>query len=145
MAAKDNAITLLKQDHRDVEGLFERFDAASGLKEQRKIATEICDSLRLHARVEEKLFYPAARKAVETGDLLDEAEVEHGSTKRLIEQIESGELSPEQFRANVTVLKEYVEHHVKEEEGELFKQVRASKLDLDALGAKMREMKSQEA
>lgn len=143
MARKDNAIALLKQDHRDVEGLFERFEAASGIKQQQKIAAEICATLRLHAEVEEQVFYPAARKAIKDSELLDEAEVEHDSARHLMEQIESGGLSTEQFHASVIVLKEYVEHHVKEEEGELFKQAKASDLDLDALGEEILEMKSE--
>ncbi len=143
MASKTDAIAILKQDHRDVEDLFEQFEDAATLSQQQKIAGQICEALRLHAEVEEEIFYPAAREAIEDSDLIDEAEVEHGSAKMLMEQIESGNLTPEMFRANVMVLKEYIQHHVEEEEKEIFKQVKASKLDLEALGEEIEMAKGE--
>jgi hemerythrin superfamily protein len=144
MARKSDAISLLKQDHREVEALFEQFEGASTKKQQEKIAAEICAALRLHAEVEESIFYPAVRAAISETDLVDEAEVEHDSVKYLMDQIESGELSPDMFRANVKVLKEYVEHHVKEEEKEMFPQAKSSGVDLDALGEEIEAMKSEQ-
>jgi hemerythrin superfamily protein len=93
--------------------------------------------LTVHATVEEEIFYPAAREIVEEQDLLDEAEVEHASAKDLIAQIQDMQPEEDLFDAKVKVLGEYIAHHVKEEEKELFPKVRRSKLDLHALGAEM--------
>ncbi len=142
MASKTDALALLKQDHDDVKALFKRFDATSTDKQRRPIATQICDALRLHAEVEEDIFYPAMRAAIAETDLVDEAEVEHQSVKYLISQIEDENLSSEMFRANVTVLKEYVEHHVTEEEQEMFPKAKAAKVDLAELGKAMMAAKA---
>jgi hemerythrin superfamily protein len=145
MARKKDAISLLTQDHREVEALFDRFESGSGAKTRLKIAQDICASLRLHARAEEEIFYPAAREAIDESDLVDEAEVEHDTAKYLMERIESGELDEDGLRAHVMVLKEYVAHHVEEEEQELFKQVRDTDLDLAALGEEIEALKSEAA
>lgn len=145
MARKKDAISLLTQDHRDVEALFDRFESGSGAKTRLKLAQEICTALRLHARVEEEIFYPAAREAIDETDLVAEAEVEHDSAKYLMDRIDSGDLDEEALRAHVMVLKEYVAHHVEEEEEELFKQVRETDLDLEALGEEIEAMKEEAA
>lgn len=131
-----NAIDLLEADHREVEGLFKKFEGASGDAEKRALAIGICTALKVHARLEEDLFYPAAAEAVEA-DLLQEAQVEHASAKDLISQIEMGAPGEALFDARVKVLSEYVAHHVEEEEGELFPRCRKGGLDLDALGRRM--------
>ena len=99
--------------------------------------------LTVHAQIEEEIFYPAAQDAIKEPDLVDEATVEHASAKDLIAQIESSEPSDELFDAKVKVLGEYIDHHVKEEESEMFPQVRKAKLDLDALGAQLQERKGE--
>jgi hemerythrin superfamily protein len=122
MAAND-AIALLKADHKEVAEMLERFGTARSTKE--KLAHQICQSLTIHAQIEEEIFYPAAREALgdDGEDLLDEAKVEHQSLKELIAKIEGGN-DDDLFEANVKVLGEYVKHHVKEEENELFPNVR---------------------
>lgn len=145
MASKTDAIAILKQDHREVEAMFEKFEQASTSKQQQKIAAQICEALRLHAEVEEEIFYPAVRSAIDETDLIDEAQVEHNSAKFLMEQIESGALAPEMFQANVMVLKEYVQHHVEEEEKEMFKLAKSSGLDLEALGKEIEMAKGEYA
>jgi hemerythrin superfamily protein len=136
---KTDALKMLKEDHARVKALFERFEKSNGSSKER-IARTICDELKVHAQLEEDLFYPAIREAIEE-DLVNEAEVEHGSAKDLITQIEDSSPSDERFDALVTVLGEYIKHHVKEEEGEMFPQVKRSKLDTAELGQQMQEHK----
>jgi hemerythrin-like domain-containing protein len=97
----------------------------------------------VHATIEEEIFYPAAREGIKDEDLVDEATVEHASAKDLIAQIQQSEPDEELYDAKVKVLGEYIDHHVKEEEGELFPQARRAKLDLDALGEQLLERKSE--
>jgi iron-sulfur cluster repair protein YtfE (RIC family) len=147
MAAND-AIALLKADHKEVADLLERFEKARAATKQ-KIAQQICDSLTVHAQIEEEIFYPAAREALgdDGEDLLNEAKVEHESLKELIAKIEGSSSDEELFDANVKVLGEYVKHHVKEEQNELFPKCRKSDMDLVALGtelaARKKELKSE--
>lgn len=141
--APREAIALLKADHREVEDLFSRFESAAGDAEKRDLANAICVALKVHARLEEELFYPAAFGILEDKTLLDEAQVEHASAKDLIAQIEAGAPGEAFFDARVQVLAEYVAHHVKEEESEIFPQCARSKIDLEALGVRMK-MRKQE-
>lgn len=138
-----SAIELLKQDHREVEGFFEEYQELTDSRAKAQLAAKICLALTVHAQVEEELFYPAARKATKDDDLLDEATVEHASAKHLIAQIESMKVGDDLYDAKVKVLGELVEHHVKEEEDELFPEAKAAKMDLAALGTAMAERKSQ--
>jgi hypothetical protein len=110
--AKD-AVALLKADHRTVEELFAQFEKASGEGRKRKLATEICTELSIHAQIEEEIFYPACEGKVEE-DLLKEAYVEHDGAKVLIAEIIAGEPSDEFYDAKVKVLQEQIEHHVEE-------------------------------
>jgi hemerythrin superfamily protein len=140
-----DAISLLKKDHREVSALFKKFESAKS--EKGAIAAEVCKLITVHAQIEEELFYPAARDALEDDDegekLLDEAEVEHASAKELIAQIEDSEEGDDLFEAKVTVLGEYIEHHVKEEENELFPKVSKTDLDLEQLGRKLEGRKTE--
>jgi len=127
---KPDAIALLKGDHRKVAGLFKKFEDARG-PAKKALAREICLELSVHATLEEEIFYPAVAPNVED-DLMDESHVEHDSAKVLIAEILAGKPSDRFYNAKVTVLKEIVRHHVKEEEqrGGLFTQARKSKADL---------------
>lgn len=135
-----DAIDLLTADHREVKALFKAYDKLvkdeADAGEKQVVAAQICVMLTAHASAEEELFYPAAREVLgDDEDLVDEADVEHASAKALIAQIETG--SPDDdplYDAKVKVLGEYIDHHVKEEEGEMFPKVLKSDLDLDALG-----------
>jgi hemerythrin superfamily protein len=142
-----DAIDLLTADHHEVEKLFKQYkrlthkDADS--EQRQELAHKICQALSVHAQIEEELFYPALREASDETDLLDEAAVEHASVKDLVEQLTSSKPDQALYDAKVTVLAEYVNHHVKEEEGPIFKKARKAKLDLDDLGMRMAERKQE--
>jgi len=142
--APRDAIALLKQDHRTVSQLFEEFEKADD-EEQSAIAQRVCQLLTVHAQIEEEILYPEAKEAFggeeESEDLVNEAEVEHGSAKELIAKIEAMSSDDEHFKATVTVLGEYIKHHVKEEESELFPQLKKTELDLKELGGRLAERK----
>lgn len=130
-----DAIALLKSDHRLVEDLFEQYESASSKEKKKKLVHDICQELTVHASLEEHFFYPPVREKLgKEKDMIDEAVVEHSSLKWLIAQLETESIESELYEAKVIVLKEYVQHHVKEEEKELFPQVRKSGLDLASLG-----------
>ncbi len=139
-----DAIALLKEDHRTVSALFDEFEKAEE-EEQSAIAQRVCQLLTVHATIEEELLYPAAKEALEADeegeDLVNEALVEHGSAKELIAKIEGMSSDDEHFKATVTVLSEYIKHHVKEEENELFPQLRKTDLDLKELGTRLADRK----
>jgi hemerythrin superfamily protein len=135
-----DAIALLKADHRSVEELFEKFESARGNAAKEKIALQICLELTVHARIEEEIFYPACEGKVDE-DLLKEAYVEHDGAKVLIAEIEAGSPDQEYYDAKVKVLSEQIEHHVGEEEQRregMFSQARRAGLDMEALGDQLR-------
>jgi hemerythrin superfamily protein len=142
-----DAIQLLTKDHREVKALFQEYqrlvDHEAEDDEKAEIAQQICVMLTAHATVEEEIFYPAAEGAIKEPELVDEANVEHASAKDLIAQIEGSDPSEQLYDAKVKVLGEYIDHHVKEEEGELFPQVRKAKLDLAGLGEQIAARKSE--
>ena len=138
-----DALNLLRQDHARVKELFGRFEKARSEEQKAKLAETICNELKVHAQIEEDVFYPAVREALEDEELIDEAQVEHESAKQLIAQIEGGSAGDPLFDARVKVLGEYVNHHVEEEEGELFREVRRTELDLVALGGQLAQRKEQ--
>lgn len=138
-----DAIALLTADHREVEALFKRYESAGDENERAAIAEQVCLALRVHAQIEEEIFYPAAKRRIEDGDLVDEALVEHGSAKQLIAEIEDAEVGDPMVQARMQVLSEQIAHHVKEEESELFPEVREADLDLQSLGARLAQRKSE--
>ncbi len=138
-----DAIKLLKDDHREVKKWFKDYEKLEEDSEKQELAQKICLALTVHTRIEEEIFYPAARGGIDDDDLLDEAEVEHASAKALIEQILSMKPGDDLYDAKVTVLGEYVEHHVEEEESEMFPECRDADLDLKGLGAQMAKRKAE--
>jgi hypothetical protein len=140
-----DGLQLLAADHRKVEGLFESFEKASGASAKEKLVREICTELKIHATIEEEIYYPAIRGKVEKADL-DEAYVEHDSAKLLINELEAAEPDEAYYDAKVKVLSELIEHHVKEEEKQrdnLFQQTRAADIDLAALGERLAARKAE--
>jgi hypothetical protein len=142
MPAQD-AIALLKADHRKVEDLFEKYESARGRKAE--IAEQICMELIIHTMIEEEIFYPACREAGVDSDMMDEANVEHDGAKTLIAELENGAPDDDFYDAKVKVLSEEIKHHVKEEEkrGGIFTEARKAELDLDGLGEKMMARKKE--
>jgi len=142
-----NAIALLTADHKEVKQLFKEYDklveADAGDDDKQQLAQQICTMLTAHATAEEEIFYPAARSVLDEQDLLDEATVEHASAKDLIAQLEESSPGDDLYDAKVKVLGEYIEHHVKEEEGELFPKLKKSELDLEELGAQIEARKEE--
>lgn len=149
-AAKSNtkgtdAVELLKSDHREVENLFEEFEKLKDGSSTKKgaVVQKICAALVVHATIEEEIFYPALREADVDTDMMDEADIEHAGAKALIGQLEEMKPGDDHYDAKVKVLSEYIKHHVKEEEAEMFKAARASDADLAALGMQMSERKAE--
>jgi hypothetical protein len=136
-----DALQMLKDDHARVTGMFSEFEKADSDTEKEEIAERICGELTLHAALEENVFYPAVRAAIEDTEIMNEADVEHAGAKELIAKIEASDASHQHFEALVTVLGEAIKHHVKEEEGEMFKQVKRADLDLDDLAEQMKAFK----
>lgn len=144
-AQKHDAIAMLTADHKKVKGIFKQYEklkAQDGSDEDKAaLAQEVCNELKVHAQLEEEIFYPAAREAIDEDDLMDEAIVEHAGAKELIEQLEAMDPQDDLYDAKVTVLGELIDHHATEEEEEMFPKVVKAKVDTAALGEKMAERK----
>ncbi|MFZ5456518.1 MAG: hemerythrin domain-containing protein [Pseudomonadota bacterium] len=137
------ALTLLRADHKHVSELFEQYEAARTSAQKKKLVHEICTELDVHAQIEEEIFYPAVKAALKDKELVPEATVEHASLKDLIAQIKDVEPDGEMYDAKVKVLSEYVKHHVKEEQNEMFPKVKDTDLDLSELGEQMKQRKEE--
>ena len=142
-AKTQDATALLKADHKLVATLFADYETTNSKSKKKQLVAQICKELSIHAQVEEEIFYPAVQKALKDHELVPEATVEHATLKDLIAQIKDVEPDGDMFDAKVKVLSEYVTHHVKEEEGEMFPEAKNTKLDLVGLGAQMAERKMQ--
>jgi hemerythrin-like domain-containing protein len=144
-ARNDDAISMLMEDHKKVQKLFRDFEKAHEADDSeacQQIVQRACAELEVHTTLEEELFYPAAREALgEDEELIDEAEVEHQSAKELIAQLGAMGPQDQKYAATFTVLAEYVKHHIKEEERELFPKLKKAKLDVDSLGEEMQAQK----
>ena len=136
-APPQDAISLLKRDHAEAAQLFERLQSAAD-SEREDLAERICALLTVHATCEEELLYPAAHEALDDDATVFEAEIEHGCARELIAQIDGLTVDDPRFGATVKVLREYVRHHVREEEKQLFPRLRKTALDLDVLGKSIR-------
>jgi len=137
-----NAISLLKNDHKTVKGLFEKFEAAEESSEKENIIAEAIEELKVHATVEEEIFYPAIREEV-GDDLMNEAEVEHHVARMLIAELDQSTEDEEYRNAKFKVLAEAVKHHIKEEEGQMLPSAEELDMDFDALGEQMVQRKEE--
>ncbi|HEX5738058.1 MAG TPA: hemerythrin domain-containing protein [Hydrogenophaga sp.] len=135
--APKDAIALLKADHAAVSKMFAEYEKTRSVANKKKLVAEICTALSVHAQIEEEIFYPAVKETLKDKLLVPEATVEHASLKDLIAQIEDIEPDGEMFDAKVKVLSEYVKHHVKEEQNEMFPKAKASTLDMVELGTRL--------
>ena len=138
-----DATALLRADHKAVAGLFADYEKSRSAATKKKLVARICTELSVHAQIEEEIFYPAVKLATKDKKLVPEAVVEHGTLKALIEQVEGMEPDGEMFDARIKVMSEYVKHHVKEEQGEMFPKAKATKLDMHVLGSRLAERKAE--
>jgi hemerythrin superfamily protein len=134
-----NALDLLRRDHRHVQALLKKMEKAEAEDEQRQLCEQIVDELRTHTEIEERVFYPYLREATAREDLFQEASIEHETAKQLLEQLPQEQPGTPRFKAMAKVLAEYVQHHVQEEESEIFPQVEKTGVDLKALGEALEE------
>jgi hemerythrin superfamily protein len=144
-SGSQDAIALLKADHRQVEVWFEQFKNTASSSRKEALAAKICSALTAHTAIEEEIFYPAFLEATEEEDVHHEAEVEHQGAKNLIAQIEASDAGDDYYDARVTVLSEMIKHHVNEEEKRsgMFAKARQSEMDLKALGERLAARKAQ--
>lgn len=142
-AASKDATALLKADHKLVSGLFEEFEKTKSDARKTSIVAQICQELTVHAQIEEEIFYPAVKAALKDHELVPEATVEHASVKDLIAAVQDKAPYGAMYDAKVKVMGEFVKHHVKEEEKEMFVKVRKTDLDLRALGDQMAARKEE--
>ncbi|MGJ0485216.1 MAG: hemerythrin domain-containing protein [Methylomicrobium sp.] len=142
-----DAIALLTQDHDMVKELFDEFEMLEAEEDAEDdkldLVQQICMELTIHTQLEEEIFYPAAIEAIGQLDIMDEAAVEHEKAKEQIEQLVS--MSPEEdyYDAEVSVLREMVEHHIEEEEGKMFPKLKKAAIDLAALGEQISQRKQE--
>jgi hypothetical protein len=143
-SSSQDAISLLKSDHREVEGWFEQFEKARNEQRKVELAEKICNALKVHTTIEEEIFYPAFLEATQDEDVHHEAEIEHEGAKKLIVAIEERG-ADEYFDARISVLSEMIKHHVNEEEKRdgMFAKARASEMDLEELGAQLKARKQE--
>lgn len=145
--ANPDAVQLLTEDHKKVKKLFKDFerlkDQEGAAKEKSALVQQICTELTIHTKVEEEIFYPVVRESIDGEDLMDEADVEHAGAKTLIQQLEDMNPEDDHYDAKVTVLGEYIDHHVKEEHEEMFPKAKKAKVDLVELGARIAERKAE--
>jgi hemerythrin superfamily protein len=141
-----NATQLLRQDHKKVEGVFKKCEQAKGMEAKGRLAMQVMTELEVHAQLEEEIFYPAVKKAIEETDLVDEAVQEHQEVKSLIAELkrmQGQNNGADEFGAKFSELVDAVQHHVEEEEGEMFPKVEDSELDLAELGSEMTDRKKE--
>ena len=143
--AKRDAVKLLVDDHKKVKKLFKDFarieDGEGAAQEKAAVVQKICMELTIHTTVEEDIFYPAVRESIDEEDLMDEADVEHAGAKILITQLEGMKPGDDHYDAMVTVLGEYIDHHVKEEQEEMFPKAKRARVDMMELGERITQRK----
>lgn len=138
-----DATELLRADHKRVSELFAEYEKTQSSAKKKQVVSQICTELSVHAQVEEEIFYPAVEQTLKDKELVPEATVEHASLKALVAEVEGVEPNGEMFDAKIKVLSEYVKHHVKKEQNEMFPKAKATGLDMVELGAKLSERKAE--
>lgn len=139
-SSRTDAVALLRKDHAAVLEMFKKYEKLADKEAgdgKAELASKICEELKVHTTLEEEIFYPAVREAIDEDLLMDEAQVEHDSAKSLIEEIEGMQPGDELYDAKVTVLGEFIKHHVKEEHAEMFPKAKKAGIDLNALGEQL--------
>lgn len=138
-----DATALLRADHKRVNDLFSEYEETHSIAKKKRIVEQLCNELTVHAQVEEEIFYPAVKQALKDKELIPEARVEHETLKSLIAQVEGMEPDGEMFDAKIKVMHEYVKHHVKEEQNEIFPKAKSTDLDMMKLGAELSQRKEE--
>jgi hemerythrin superfamily protein len=138
-----DAVAMLKADHKKVSGLFDQFEKSRAASTKKKLVAQICMELTVHTTLEEEIFYPAVKAALKDHELVPEANVEHAAVKDLIAQVKDVEPDGEMYDARVRVMGEFVKHHVKEEQNEMFPKAKKTRLDMLELGARMATRKAE--
>jgi len=140
---KPDAIALLKEDHQKVSALFEQYGKSRSASKKQSIVADICRELSIHATVEEEIFYPAVKAALKDKELVPEATIEHATIKEFIAKVDGKVPDGEMFDAHIQVMGEYVKHHVKEEQTEMFPKARKTNLDMLELGQRILDRKQE--
>jgi hemerythrin superfamily protein len=138
-----SATQMIRQDHKKVEGLFKKFEQTKGAQAKRRLAENAMAELEVHAALEEEIFYPAVKREVDDGSLVQEALEEHQTVKQLISELRGMEEADDEFESQFSELVENVQHHVEEEENEMLPKVEESELDLNSLGQQMSQRKQE--
>ena len=138
-----NAVQLLKQDHKKVASLFEKYNKTKGQEAKQRIADQAMQQLEVHAQIEEQIFYPAVKKELNDGSLVSEALKEHRAVKELIDELKTMDVEDDEFEEKWAELVADVKHHVQEEESELLPQAEESEMDLADYGQQMAERKKE--
>ena len=138
-----NATQMIRQDHKKVEGLFKKFEQTKGVQAKRRLAENAMAELEVHAALEEEIFYPAVKRSIDDGSMVQEALEEHQTVKQLISELQGMEEADEEFESQFSQLIENVQHHVEEEENEMLPKVEESDMDLNSLGEQMAQRKQQ--
>jgi hemerythrin superfamily protein len=138
-----DAIALLRADHKKVSDLFDQFEKSRSPTKKKSLVDQICQELTVHTQIEEEIFYPAVKAALKDHELVPEANVEHASVKDLIAQVRGVQPDGEMYDARVKVMSEFVKHHVKEEQTEMFPKAKKTKLDMTVLGAQLQSRKEE--
>jgi hemerythrin-like domain-containing protein len=139
-----DAITMLVEDHEKVQKLFEEFEKIRDDEAAKQdLVDTVCAELTIHTQLEEEIFYPAVREAIDDEDLMNEAEVEHNNAKQIINDLIDMQPDDELYDATFTVLGEGINHHIAEEQEAMFPKVKKAKLDLEALGEEMLQRKQE--
>jgi len=141
--SRNDAIALLRADHKRVTELFQQYEGTRSAAKKKQLVATICEELTIHSQVEEEIFYPAVKAALKDKELVPEAQVEHATLKDLIAQVKDQEPGGEMFDAKIQVMSEYVKHHVKEEQNEMFVRARKTRLDLAELGERLAARKEE--
>ena len=142
-SAKNDALSLLKADHDKVRKMFREFEKLEDTEEKAQLVRQACTELKVHTQIENEIVYPALREAIEDEELMNEALVEHQAAEELISQLEEMQPDDEMYDAKFTVLGEYVNHHIAEEQKEMFPKARKAKIDLAELGEQIARRKGE--
>lgn len=142
-AKTPDAVSLLRADHKLVAGLFEQFEKSRSTAKKKQLVAQICLELTVHAQVEEEIFYPEVQAALKDKELVPEARVEHQSIKDLIAAVEGVEPGGDDYDAKVKVMSEWVKHHVKEEQNEMFPKAKKAGVDMVELGERILQRKEE--